>query len=114
MYFLIVPKVNIKQSKKEDLFQFRQRIQEELDKAEPKLVQVEYDPEKVIQFLLSTKGMLEAQEFPKNQSWLCNYCEYIAYCQKGIDFMNLPSSERRNISETKKRNCMRFPIELVV
>lgn len=103
MYFLIVPKVNIKQSKKEDLFQFRQRIQEELDKAEPKLVQVEYDPEKVIQFLLSTKGMLEAQEFPKNQSWLCNYCEYIDYCQKGIDFMNLPSSERRNISETKKR-----------
>lgn len=103
MYFLIVPKVNIKQSKKEDLFQFRQRIQEELDKAEPKLVQVEYDPEKVIQFLLSTKGMLEAKDFPKNTSWLCNYCEYKDYCQKGIDFMNLPSSERRNISETKKR-----------
>lgn len=103
MYFLIVPKVNIKQSKKEDLFQFRQRIQEELDKAEPKLVQVEYDPEKVIQFLLSTKNMLEAKDFPKNNSWLCNWCEYTDYCQKGIDYMNLPSSERRNISETKKR-----------
>ena len=103
MYFLIVPKVNIKQSKKEDLFQFRQRIQEELDKSEPKLVQVEYDPEKVIQFLLSTKNMLEAKDFPKNNSWLCNWCEYTDYCQKGIDYMNLPSSERRNISETKKR-----------
>ena len=103
MYFLFVPKVNIKQSKKEDLFQFRQRLQEELDKKEPQLVQIEYDPEKVINFLLSTKGMLEAKDFPKNTSWLCNFCEYKDYCQKGIDFMNLPSSERRNISETKKR-----------
>ena len=103
MFFLFVPKVNIKQSKKEDLFQFRQRLQEELDKKEPQLVQIEYDPEKVINFLLSTKGMLEAKDFPKNTSWLCNYCEYKDYCQKGIDFMNLPSSERRNISETKKR-----------
>lgn len=103
MFFLFVPKVNIKQSKKEDLFQFRQILQEELDKKEPQLVQIEYDPEKVINFLLSTKGMLEAKDFPKNTSWLCNYCEYKDYCQKGIDFMNLPSSERRNISETKKR-----------
>lgn len=103
MFFLVVPKVNIKQSKKEDLFQFRKRIQEELDKAEPRLVEIEYDPEKVINFLLSTKTMLEAQEFPKSKSWLCNYCEYNEFCQKGNDFMNLPSSERRNISETTKR-----------
>lgn len=103
MFFLFVPKVNIKQSKKEDLFQFRQRLQEELEKKEPQLVQIEYDPEKVINFLLSTKGMLEAKDFPKNTSWLCNFCEYKDYCQKGIDYMNLPSSERRNISETKKR-----------
>lgn len=103
MFFLVVPKVNIKQSKKEDLFQFRRRIQEELDKAEPKLVEIEYDPEKVINFLLSTKTMLEAQEFPKSKSWLCNYCEYNEFCQKGNDFMNLPSSERRNITETTKR-----------
>lgn len=103
LYFLFVPKVNIKQSKKEDLFQFRQRLQEELDKKEPQLVQIEYDPEKVINFLLSTKNMLEAQEFTQHISWLCNYCEYKDYCQKGIDYMNLPSSERRNISTTNKR-----------
>ena len=103
MFFLFVPKVNIKQSKKEDLFQFRQRLQEDLEKKEPQLVQIEYGPEKVINFLLSTKGMLEAKDFPKNTSWLCNYCEYIEFCQKGNDFMNLPSSERRDISETTKR-----------
>lgn len=103
LYFLFVPKVNIKQSKKENLFQFRQILMKELESKEPQLVHVDYDPEKVINFLLSTKNMLEARDFPKNTSWLCNYCEYKDYCQKGIDFMNLPSSERRNISETKKR-----------
>lgn len=103
MFFLVVPKVNIKQSKKEDLFQFRKRIQEELDKAEPKLVEIEYDPEKVINFLLSTKTMLEAQEFPKCKSWLCNFCEYIEFCQKGVDFMLLPKNERRNIETVEKK-----------
>lgn len=103
MYFLIVPKLNIKQSKKEDLFQFRQRVLEELKPLEPKLVKVEYDPEKVINFLISTKQMLEAKEFPQCKSWLCNYCEYVDYCQKGNDFMNLPSSERRTVGQTTKR-----------
>ena len=103
MYFLFVPKVNIKQSKKEDLFQFRQRIMNELETKEPQLVQIDYEPEKVINFLLSTKKMLEAKEYPKCKSWLCNFCEYNEFCQKGNDYMNLPSSERRNITETKKR-----------
>ena len=103
LYFLFVPKVSIKQSKIEDLFQFRQRLQEELSKKEPQLVQIEYDPEKVINFLLSAKNMLEAQEFPQNTSWLCSYCEYKDYCQKGWNFMILPKNERRNISEAKKR-----------
>ena len=103
MYFLIVPKVNIRQKKTEDLFQFRKRIQEEVNKAEPQLIEIEYDPEKVINFLLSTKNVLEAKEFPKNNSYLCNFCDYKIYCEKGEDYMNLPSSERRNIGETTKR-----------
>lgn len=103
LYFLFVPKVTIKQSKNEDLHQYRQRILKELDNLEPQVRHVEYDPEKVINFLLSTKKMLEAEEFPQNTSWLCNYCDYKDYCQKGIDYMILPSTERRNISETKKR-----------
>ena len=103
MFFLIVPKVNIRQKKTEDLFQFRKRIQEELDKAEPQLIEIEYDPEKVINFLLSTKNVLEAKEFPRNNSYLCNFCDYKEYCQKERDHMNLPSSERRNIGETTKR-----------
>jgi len=103
MYFLFVPKVGIKQKKTEDLQQFRKRIQEELEKTEPQLVQIEYDKDKVIDFLFGVKKSLETTEFPKEQSYLCNWCEYQSYCIKGEDYMNLPSVERRNITETKKR-----------
>lgn len=103
LYFLFVPKVNIKQKKTEDLYQFRQRIQEELEQVEPQLVQVEYDPEKVIKWLLSTKHTIEATEYPKNKRWLCNYCEFNDYCQKGNDYMILPSTERRQVGQTTRR-----------
>lgn len=103
MYFLFVPKVNIKQKKTEDLGQFRKRLQEELNKVEPKLVQIEFDYTKVIEFMFGIKGVLEEQEFPKETGCLCNYCEYQDYCQKGNDFMLLPSKERRNIEKVEKK-----------
>ncbi len=103
MYFLVVPKVNIKQKKDEDLFQFRKRIQEELETKEPQLIPIEYDSGKVIQFLLETKRMMETTVYPMKQSWLCNYCEYQEFCQKGNDFMNLPNCERRQVGQTTKR-----------
>lgn len=103
MYFVMIPKVNIKQKKTEDLLQFRRRIESELSKTKIELLEIEYDPNKVIEHWLLTKQLLETSEFPKGQSWLCKYCEYENYCMKGNDFMNLPSVERRNISETKKR-----------
>lgn len=103
LYFLFVPKVNIKQKKTEDLFQFRKRILTELREIEPEIVQIDYNPEKVIEFMRDVKHCLEATEFLQNKNWLCNYCEYNTYCKKGDDTMLLPSIERRNISETKKR-----------
>ena len=103
MYFFFVPKVNIKQKKTETLFQFRQRILDELKDAESTTLQIEYDPEKVISFLLNTKQAMEATEFPQKHSWLCNYCDYKDYCQKGNDYMLLPSTERRQVGKTTKR-----------
>lgn len=103
MYFLFVPKVNIKRKKTEDLGQFRKRLQEELDKVEPKMVQIDYDYTKVIDFMFGVKGALEEQEFPKEPGWLCSYCEYQIYCQKGEDYMNLPKNERRNIEKVEKK-----------
>ena len=103
MFYLCVPKVNIKQKKTETLGQFRQRIQEELTKAEPKLVEVEYDQTKVLEWMFSVKRTIEAVDFPKNPSWLCRYCEYAEYCEKGETHMLLPKNERRNIETVEKK-----------
>ena len=103
LFYLCVPKVNIKQKKSETLGQFRQRIQEELTKAEPKLVQVEYDQSKVLDWMFSVKHTVEAVDFPKNPNWLCRYCEYADYCQKGETHMLLPKNERRNIETVEKK-----------
>lgn len=104
LYFLFVPKVNIKQKKTEDLQQFRQRIKAELQEAEVKTVQIDFDYGKVIDFLLKIKSINEEAEFKQNQSWFCRYCEFEEYCTKGWNyFMKLPSTERRNIEKVDKR-----------
>ena len=104
LYFLFVPKVNIKQKKTEDLQQFRQRIKDELKEVEVKTVQVEFDYTKVIDFLLLVKSINETAEFPQNKGWFCRYCEFEEYCMKGWNyFMKLPSTERRNIEKVDKR-----------
>lgn len=104
LYFLFVPKVNIKRKKTEDLNQFRQRIWENLQECEVKKVQIDFDYEKVIDFLLQIKSISETAEFPQNQGWFCRYCEFEEYCQKGWNyFMKLPSTERRNIEKVDKR-----------
>ena len=42
-------------------------------------------------------------KFEKNESYLCDWCEYKDYCQKGLDYMILPSAERRQVGKTTKR-----------
>lgn len=103
MYFLFAPKVNIKQKKTESLQDFRNRLIAELKEAEPQLVQIEFDINQVIDFLLEVQTVLEETEFPKNQGYLCNWCEYQDYCQKGNDYMLLPKNERRNIEKIEKK-----------
>lgn len=103
MYFVMIPKVNIKQKKTEDLFSFRKRIENELSKSQVELLEIPYDPNKVIEHWILTKRILETSEFPKEQSWLCRYCEYEDYCMKGNDYMLLPKNERRNIEKIEKK-----------
>lgn len=103
MYFVMIPKVNIKQKKTESLEEFRFRIESELSKTEITFLLVKYDPEKVIEHWLLTKQVLETTDFPKEPSWLCRYCEYEDYCMKGYDYMLLPQNERRTIETTEKK-----------
>lgn len=101
--YLIIPKTKIRQKKTETLTDFRRRLESELSKMEPEILTVPYDPAKVIDFTLSIKEMMEETEFPKNPSYLCNWCDYQDYCEKGVDYMLLPKNERRNIKEITKK-----------
>lgn len=103
LYFVFIPKVAIKQKKTEDLYTFRKRIQEELEKSEIKLVQIEFDSGKVIEFYQGVKRILETKDFPKEPNYLCNWCEYQKFCEEGEDYMLLPKNERRNIEKIDKR-----------
>lgn len=103
MYFLIVPKVKIRQKSTETLSQFRDRLQDALKDAEPTLLPVQYDPMKIVDFLTSVKHMVEATEFPKNPNRFCGWCEYEDYCTKGWNYMLLPKNERRDLNATKKK-----------
>ena len=104
MYFLFVPKCKLKQGKDEELEEYRRRVIAECEQLQPYLKKVEYQPEKVIEFLISTKRCIEAKEYIKNKQFLCKWCEYQPYCQEGKDYiMNLPKNERRAINTINKK-----------
>lgn len=103
MFFVFVPKVQIKQGKTETLQEFRRRIQEELDSKEIQIKEVEFNMNKVIEFYETCMNIGLQDRFTMNQSYLCGWCEYKDYCQKGINYMLLPSNERRQVGQTTKR-----------
>ena len=102
LYFLFVPKTQIRQKKTEDLFQFRVRLENTLETMTPRVERVEYDPNKVIEFLTSTKHVIECQDYEKRPSRLCDWCEYQSYCQKGEIIDMLPKNERVQVNATKQ------------
>lgn len=78
-------------------------MQEICLKEKPNLIEVEYDQNKVLDWLFKVKHMIEAEDYPKNERWLCGYCDYKDYCQKGENYMLLPKNERRNIEKIEKK-----------
>lgn len=103
MYFLMVPKSKCKQIKGEDLSSYRQRLMMDLKTLTPELVPIGYDPIKVIRFLLETKSMLETDTYKQRKGFMCRYCEFQAYCEKGEDYMLLPENKRRSLDATTKK-----------
>jgi phage nucleotide-binding protein len=103
MYFLMVPKSKCKKIKGEDLLSYRQRLQLDLKTLTPELVPIQYDSNKVIRFLLETKSMLEADTYKQRKGFLCRYCEFQAFCEKGVDYMLLPENKRRTINSVTKK-----------
>lgn len=103
MFFVFIPKVSIRQKKTESLIDFRERIKEELKKESVQIVPVEYNPDKVVDFAMNIKTILEAKNYPKEKSYLCGWCEYQEFCESEEDYMLLPKNERRNIESINKK-----------
>ena len=103
LYFVFVPKCQLRQKKTETLYEFRKRCMEDLESKEIRIEQVGYQPNKVIEYLIATKHCIEDSEFLKNPTRLCDFCDYKAFCQEGIDFMILPKNERRDVSVSNKK-----------
>lgn len=81
LYYVFIPKILIRQKKTECLYQFRRRLIEELEKAEIKIERVEYDQSKVDEFLRDCKDLSTCEEFNKQPTKLCNWCEFKDFCE---------------------------------
>ena len=103
LYFLFVPKNGRKQNPGESLYSYRLRVLDELAPTQPQLLQIPFDYQKVIEHLELIQDVQAETKYGANPGYLCRFCDYYDYCQKGCSYMILPSAERRNISETKKR-----------
>lgn len=104
LYFLFVPKAKVRKKREnESVMMYRKVIIEALKETEPFIREVQYDYQKVIDFLIDTKHTVEATDFTKNYTWLCNWCEFKDYCKEGKDYMLLPKNERRKIEEINKK-----------
>ena len=95
--FIFVPKTAIRQKKTETLTQFRQRLKATLNDLDIRTIQVPFNEEKVVDFYEKVKTIEEATEFPKNETRLCDWCEFKSYCKEGVDYMLLPKNERRSV-----------------
>lgn len=101
--FLFVPKVQKKRGDTEDIFHYRKRVLQEVEKSEVKFVPIEYDEMNVIYFQNTIKEIESAKDYPKNVSKKCFSCNprfapnYLNATQneKGEIVMVLPKNERR-------------------
>ena len=83
--YVFVPKIQIRQKFKakppETIYEFRARLQEHLDASEIKIIDVDYDSESITQFQECCQLLKRVNTFPKNQTRLCDWCQYKRYCE---------------------------------
>ena len=102
LYYVFIPKLFIRQKKTESLYDFRKRLVEKLEEAEPKIVKIDYDENKIDEFYSDISDIETTKIFKKNENENCKFCEYYEYCTKGVNYMILPSVERRQAGEINK------------
>lgn len=87
--YIMIPKINIRQKKNETIWEFRQRLQEHLEASEIQIVEVPYDSDSVTDFQIACQQLSTVENFPKNPTRLCGWCQYQKYCESNgeIDYM---------------------------
>ncbi len=87
--YLFIPKTAIRMKKTEDTYQFRKRILETLQDKKLQLKKVNYDENKVKEFFEEIKKIEQDESYEKNETRLCDWCDYKEYCQSNetIDYM---------------------------
>ncbi|WP_419750999.1 AAA family ATPase [Terrisporobacter petrolearius] len=93
--FIFVPKWQGRIKNTEDIYHFRKRLIEEVNKLQIQIAEVKYDPNKVIYFMSDIVNVVECNKFEKNTTKLCDWCDYQNYCLLEDDLMILPSNTRR-------------------
>lgn len=75
--------------KSEDTYKFRKRLQETLSTKKLQLKKIEYDENKVKRFFEEIKVLEQDNTYNKNETKLCDWCDYKKYCQSNetIDYM---------------------------
>lgn len=104
MFFLFIEKVSARPKKGESFHETMKRLQAATEKVDGRLEFIDYNPNKVIDYLIDVKHVVEATDYPKVETHLCRWCEYNKFCQKGEDYMILPSIENVpvNMEQYKK------------
>lgn len=103
MYLVFIPKIQIRQKKTEELYQFRNRLRAELEKKEVRIVRIIPDASKVIQFNRDVGAIIECKDFPKNTTRLCDWCQFNKFCNEGDTNDMLPSTNRVAMSNNTQK-----------
>ena len=87
--YLFIPKTAIRMKKTEDTYQFRKRLLETLQDKKLQLKKVDYDETKVKDFFEEIKILEQDESYEKNETKLCDWCDYKEYCQSNetVDYM---------------------------
>lgn len=102
--FIFIPKISIRQKNDENLYMFRRRLNEELRNSKIKIAEVEYNAEKVVDFMNNIINITEDETYRKNPTQMCDWCEYKKLCLEEDDVdMQLPSNKRRELGKVTKR-----------
>ena len=99
--FIFIPKTFIRQKKTETLNQFRKRLTDTVNDLKIRIIRIEYNEEKVKEFFSICKKIENCTDYSKEESKLCDWCEFKKYCVEGQDYMILPKNEKRDINKDK-------------